>query len=82
MKIERYLKFREENFKGKTKRFDVVPVKNQDDILAIIKWHIGWRQYVLECNSEDSNYATIWDSGCLKQIQEFIDKLNNSHKTE
>jgi len=70
MVIKEYLMFRELEFKGKTKKFAVVPRKNQDDIIATILWSGGWRQYVLEIDER-----THWSSGCLKQIYDFIDKL-------
>ncbi len=68
-----YLMFRELEFKGKTKKFGVVPIKNHDDLLGIIKWDGGWRQYVFELDGD--NGTTIWSGGCLKQITDFIDKL-------
>ena len=65
-----YITFREMEHKGKTKKFAVVPLKNQEDILGIILWSGGWRSYVLEINER-----TQWSTGCLKQIYNFISKL-------
>jgi hypothetical protein len=65
-----YLTFRELEYKGKTKKYAVVPRSNQEDIIAIILWSGGWRQYVLEIDGR-----TEWSSGCLKQVYKFIDKL-------
>ena len=65
-----YITFREMEHKGKTKKFAVVPLKNQEDILGIILWSGGWRSYVLEINER-----THWSTGCLKQIYNFISKL-------
>jgi len=68
-----YLTFRKLESKGKTKIFGVVPIKNQDDVLGLIKWSCGWRQYIFELDGD--NGTTIWSSGCLKQITDFINKL-------
>ena len=70
-----YISFRELEFKGKTKKFAVVPKKNQDDSIATILWSGGWRSYVLEIDER-----THWSSGCLKQIINFIDKLMEERK--
>ena len=65
-----YLMFRELEHKGTTKKYAVVPKSNQEDIIAVILWSGGWRQYVLEIDEK-----TIWSYGCLKQIYNFIDIL-------
>jgi hypothetical protein len=70
-----YLTFRELESKGKTKIFSVVTLKDQEDVLGLIKWDSGWRQYIF---SIDVN--TIWSNGCLGQIKEFIDKLMEERK--
>lgn len=72
-----YLLFRDSDYIGKTKKFYVVSKHSQDDVLAEIKWDCGWRQYVLWCDG-----CTKWSSGCLKQIQDFINKLMSERTTK
>ena len=49
------------------------------EILGIIQFNGGWRQFVFMPQPE-----TYWSKGCLQRINEFLDKLNkefrNKHK--
>ena len=43
--------------------------------LGQIKWYPGWRRYAFFPDSE-----TLYDSSCLKDIQNYIDELMVEHK--
>ena len=45
------------------------------ELLGIVRWHGAWRQYVFIPEN-----GTIWSSGCLKTIAEFLDKINKRHR--
>lgn len=44
--------------------------------LGEIRWYGRWRQYTFRPEPE-----TIWNSGCLKQLQSFVSTLNVQHRT-
>lgn len=47
-----------------------------DDLLGIIKWYPGWRQYCYF-----PTCAAVYSKGCLDDIRDFIDKITRE-KTE
>lgn len=53
----------------KTSVWSVMNIRHNDQI-GIIQWDGGWRQYVFTAFP-----STIWSSGCLKDVQEFIEAL-------
>lgn len=70
-----YLEFQQVmNFKGKTKRFEVIS-KNQGFSIGRIQWYSSWRQY---CFSPA--FETVWNRTCLKDIQDFLQQLMNERK--
>lgn len=61
------------NFKKKTK---TIVISNKQNIyLGEIVWQTGWKRYVFT-----PYMTTIYDSQCLKDITEVIDKLMNDIK--
>ena len=63
---------------GKTSIWEVRN-KNTQEYLGRIKWHGAWRKYVFE--SPPSELFWIYDSQCLTQIAQFLEKSNRWHKT-
>ena len=72
----KYLKIREwksyliEKPKRKTKVYQVLNSKLNID-LGLINWNTGWRKY---CFYPEK--FTVFDSNCLNEINEFMNKLN------
>lgn len=62
--------------KRKTKQYIVSNRKTRQDI-GMIKWYNHWRRYVFFPYVD-----TIFDSSCLKEIVEFLDKLMNERKEQ
>ena len=60
--------------KRKTKSFNVIN-KKYGDILGIIKWNNGWRQYCFY--PED---GTVWSEDCLEVVKTFIEERNRYHE--
>ncbi len=58
----------------KTKRY-VIRSNHSGHCLGMIFWHGAWRQYVAE-----SQEGIIWSSGCLRELAEFLEKINKEHK--
>ena len=82
--MKEYLKFREREMlfgfisKKKTDVYDVLN-KQHGDLLGMIKWNRGWRQYCFY--PEARNYGFIvFSSGCLNSISTFMDEINTKHK--
>jgi len=79
MKMSKYLEFEEVKLRtksAKTKRFEVWNKKGEG--LGAIMWNPGWRKYCfLDCFGGDYCW---FDSGCLQEITNFLDKLNKEHK--
>ena len=48
-----------------------------DFTLGIVKWHPAWRQYCFFPNAE-----TVFSSGCLADVNNFMDELNKLHKAK
>lgn len=73
--MSKYLIFQQcFNFKGKTKRFEVISKKHGYS-LGRIQWYNHWRQY---CFS--STFSTVWNKECLKDIQDFLQELMEERK--
>ena len=62
---------------GSTNRTDIYGVysKKHDLMLGEIKWHGPWRQYVFFPESD-----SLWSTGCLMDVVEFILKMMEAHK--
>jgi len=69
-KTYKYLRFEELEAKTKTKQF-VVKNKLLDFALGYVKWNAQWRRYCFFTTTR----GLIFDSGCLADIQDFIDQL-------
>lgn len=72
-----YLKFIEIPTGQKTKRWKIFS-KSSGDWLGSIKWYGAWRQY---CFFTDTDNLTIWNKGCLADIQKFIELNKDSRNT-
>lgn len=59
---------------GKTQKY-VVTNNKSEDVLGFIKWHGPWRQYVFSPVPR-----TLFSSGCLADIEAFLDEANELHK--
>lgn len=59
-------KFLHMSASGKTEEWNIVNNSSRTKIGSIV-WYGPWRQYIFE-PSED----TVWNSGCLREIQEFL----------
>lgn len=46
--------------------------------LGEIKWSGAWRQYVFTPPA----FTTLWSSGCLYGIAEFLDKINKEERAK
>lgn len=66
-----YLAFRmlPSDGKRKTDVWEVLSVSGQYR-LALISWHGPWRQYTFRPEP-----GTIWNKGCLTDVNNFIDKV-------
>ncbi len=63
-----HLKILETHDTGKTKVFTVQSVHG--GTLGRIIWYSQWRRYTLQPAA-----ATVWDSSCLLEVRDFIDRL-------
>ena len=73
--MSKYLEFQQEfNYKGKTKRFEVISKKHGYS-LGRISWYGAWRQYTFS-----PAFKTIWNKECLKDIQNFLQQLKDERK--
>ena len=75
MKDYKYLSFIEQAPKTKTKVFLVVN-KVFNCPLGYVKWHAPWRKY---CYFADFP-GIVYDTGCLADIQDFINALMAERK--
>ena len=74
--MNKWIKFVEKDKKPKTKVFSIMS-KTDNSEIGEIKWYPAWRQYCL-CTIPE--IQTIYSTGCLQAISEFITKLNEKHK--
>jgi hypothetical protein len=73
-----YLTFEEDDhYEGKTKRLVIVS-KRHLMILGEIKWHGPWRQYCFF----PSPAHTVWNKGCLDDVQVVIKALMDERKVK
>ena len=73
--MSKYLNFQQViNFKGKTKRYEIIS-KSNGDVLGRIYWYAQWRQYTFS-----PAYPTVWNKECLKDIQNFLQQLMDERK--
>jgi hypothetical protein len=61
---------------GKTQRIHVRSKQNEV-LLGVIYWYSNWRKYCFEAGT-----AMLFDSACLQDIKDFLDKKNKQHKEE
>jgi hypothetical protein len=76
MTIKRWIVFREQNQKKKTKVFGVFS-NCSDDFIGEIKWHPQWRHYCFF-----PFFDTLYSDRCLITIADFVTNLNKKHKEE
>lgn len=69
-----FIRFEQVGDTGKTTVWRCVN-KRYDTILGAIRWFGSWRQYVFL-----PAINTFFSSGCLKDIQEFINQLMQERK--
>ena len=51
--------------------------KTNEIFLGVVSWFAAWRKYCFEPESE-----MVFDSNCLQDIKDFLDKENKQHKEE
>ena len=75
-KPEKYLVF---NVLKELPKTHVYEVKNRltGVPIATIRWYGPWRKYTLQPLSD-----TIWNTGCLKEVADFIDELMRGRKVD
>ena len=59
----------------KTKIIHLISSGDVETLLGVIKWFGAWRQY---CFFPKEN--TLYNNECLKDIKEFLEKLNKEKK--
>jgi ribosomal protein S27AE len=69
-----YIEFKLTKKGEKTNFYDVLS-RNSGSSLGFISWHSPWRQYVFFPDED-----TIWNVGCLEEIQIFINNLMQERK--
>jgi len=72
--MSKYLEFELLEQKPKTKVIGVIS-KRHNDMLGIIKWFPGWRQYALFPGN-----GTVFNVECLNDIQSYISELKNERR--
>jgi hypothetical protein len=73
-KITKYLHYQKSRWSNK-KTYNVIISSVYGGSLGQIKWYPGWRRYAFFPDAE-----TLYDSSCLKDIQNYIDELMAEHK--
>lgn len=61
----------------KTKIIHLISNGDVETLLGVIKWFGSWRQY---CFFPETN--TLYSNECLKDIKEFLEKLNKEKKND
>lgn len=74
IKISKYIRFELIEKKAKTNIYSIINISGNYS-LGEIKWYSAWRQYCL-IPYED----TIWNTDCLKEVENFIRKLMNDRR--
>lgn len=59
---------------GKTLRYEVIG--SNSSIIGRISWYKPWRSYYIS-----TIYNAVFDVVCLREIADFIEKLNKEHKS-
>ncbi len=73
----RYIEFKCVKQKPKTKVIHII-AKKTGDCLGVIQWYGAWRHYIFM----PRGYNPVFDVGCLKDICEFIEKLETELKIQ
>lgn len=68
--MAKYIEFKERKAKKDEKPGYTIMSKKSGDALGNIFWYKPWSKYVFM-----SDYETVWSAGCLKTVQEFMEKL-------
>ena len=69
------IKYEQQN--KKTDIYYIYPDSDTDILYGRIKWYNRWRKYCFQ--AEDN---IIWDSKCLTELINFLDKLNKDYKNK
>jgi len=69
----KYLSFVELEPKPKTKVFEVRS-KSSNCLLGFVQWYAQWRKYCF-LTASGTVYGTVFDADCLRDIQDFINRL-------
>lgn len=78
IKETKYLRFTKLERPTKKKTDDVLITSiSSGTILGFIRWYGPWRQYCFYPEGE-----TIWNKGCLDDINEVMFKMNKEHHRE
>ena len=72
--MKSYIKFVEIEKKPKTSGYEVQA--RSGGRLATIKWSGPWRRYCFLPDGE-----TMWSTGCLQEVQDFIENLMESRRS-
>jgi hypothetical protein len=72
-KMTEMLRFDEQTFKGKTKRFTIIS-NHSDESIGLIYYYPTWRHYVCELFED-----TIWSLSCLKEINNKLEDLEEEN---
>lgn len=75
-KMTEYIEFKLVRKLPKTGVYAVIS-KSSGKPLGVIRWYVPWRQYVFV---PIRVVETVWSSGCLQQLQDFINKLMKERK--
>ena len=62
---------------GRKTREYFIMNKSQGVRLGVIKWYGAWRQY---CFFPVASAETVWNAGCLADIQDFLAKLKEERR--
>ena len=77
-RIGKYLSVELVGSTGKTKVWRLLNENGGGLGLGFIEWYSQWRQYVLRTES----VYTIFNRGCLQEIDTFLKKQNDEHRAE
>jgi len=75
---DKWLEFREEKSKPKTRVVSVVS-KCAKCRLGVIKWYPAWRHYCFFPETAIFRDEYVYSDRCLLSISKFITKLNKEH---
>jgi len=83
-RIEKYITIREvpNQKEGKATRVWEVVNKRFGQVIGKVKWYGGWRKYVFYVKGDDPfpEYVSTWfDSDCMREIADLLDKANKEH---